>query len=202
LALPPPLSPYGPSLFHVSALRASIGYRGRTVMLRKLRRKVADFILGDDIVLFAPKRYIEALKLDDYSSMPDVMLAAATRRWFAACGQARVKMAMDEAKPMSVFLAQSSVLSLARIAHDVNAETASYHISGSVDGGKTLEDFLLVLTRKPHDDADWEEDAPPVEQVEEGGKIKSLTYRIRMHESFERWLQERAAERVSSGEAA
>lgn len=149
-------------------------------MLKKLRLKIADWLVGDDTVLFASKESNRILEEARYVDLPDDVLAAASRRWFHAIASV-LKERADESKiPVSVYTTQQAVLSLAKHLKDANADTGSFFVMGTVDGGATQEDFEVVVYRRPHDPEAWDDSAPPVETVEEDdGRITSLTYRIR-----------------------
>lgn len=122
-----------------------------TPIFAQARRRLADIILGKQTVLFTSRKNIELMEAGKYLELPDHALAAATRRWFHAIEAAHVVAAAGQNRPVTTMIAQHAVLALATYASKVNAETASFIMRGSIDGGQTERVFSVEFTRLPDD---------------------------------------------------
>lgn len=149
-------------------------------MFIKMRRWIAGKILGDETALYLSSNVKSLMEGHLYNELSDEQLAAVSRRWFAAIRTTINETAGEKNLPVIVYTTQSAVLSLAQHLKELNAETGTFLVKGTIDGGATTEDFEVVVTRHPHDPSRWDDDAPAVEQTEDAdGKITSLRYRIK-----------------------
>lgn len=146
-------------------------------MLKKVRRKVAGWLLGNETALFLPKDAIAKLENRDYLSLSDEQLAAVTRRWFSAITSVIEEEANQKNIPVTVMQNEYAVLGLAKFLKDVNADTASLSVRGTIDGGKTTEDFFVDIKRLPHDPERWTEPLGMTTKVEEDGRITEMHFR-------------------------
>lgn len=148
-------------------------------MFTKMRKWLAGKILGNETALYLSSDVESLMEGHLYCELSDEQLAAVSRRWFAAIRTTINETASEKNLPVIVYTTQSAVLSLAQHLKELNAETGTFSVKGTVDGGTTTEDFEVVFTRQPHDPSRWDDDAPAVEKIEdENGKITTLRYRI------------------------
>lgn len=164
-------------------------------MFAKLRRRVADFILGNQTVMFTSRANLDRMECGDYLALPDDVLGVATRRWFAAIEEAHRRAADKERRPVSTMTSQHAALSLATMAARANAETLEINIRGSIDGGKTDRIFRVVVTFPEEHDF-----GPLGVQMEtdpaDSDKITKLSLGFR-NPAYDDWKRERAREEVA-----
>jgi len=165
-------------------------------LFAKLRRNIADKILGNQTVLFTSKRNIDLIEAGDYLSLPDEVLAASTRRWFMAIEEAHVRRAKREQKPVTAMVAQHAVLALASYVNRVKAETAEFTVRGSVDGGQTEKVYRVQFS--VHDDYDFGE--PGVSREFAPGDPEKLTKLTLTFDNrdYDAWKARRAQEREAA----
>lgn len=111
----------------------------------KMRRKLASWVLGDQLALYMPARYCEAAEAD-VLAIPDAELAALTRHWFCQISQANGAMAAEEEKTLASFMAMHSALSIIRMAHEANATEYRATVTSATVKGADIGDWIVTAT--------------------------------------------------------
>lgn len=119
--------------------------------IKQIRRKVAGYILGEQVAFFAPAKDIADMEIGNYTQLSDEALAAASRRWFMAIERAHKINSEKEDRPVLVMTSQHAVLSLAKLADEINADNMTVAVRGTIDAYKTTKVFEISLKRLPDD---------------------------------------------------
>lgn len=91
-------------------------------MFNKLRRKLAGWILGEQVAAFAPKRITQQTKLDIFN-LSDAELGVLTRFHYYHIWQLSEKLAGQEKKDVNAYMKEHATLTLFRHAKELNADT-------------------------------------------------------------------------------
>ena len=110
------------SALHGRATDTGVKLEGR---VNKLRRRVASWVVGEQVALYLPTSDLEDAKRDNLA-LDDHALAAVTRHWFAVIRQASRDGAAEEDRPAIVYMTEHAHLTLVRNA--IEAGATSYVI--------------------------------------------------------------------------
>lgn len=118
-------------------------------MLIKLRRKIAGFILGDDTVFFINKKDNQLLKDLRYTDVPDDVVGKMFKHFTVIAGNFIDNDPKYKDRTFREAMISSSVLYLATEANRMNAASADFTVSGSLDGGKTEGQWAVRIEACP-----------------------------------------------------
>lgn len=126
-------------------------------MFAKLRRQVADFILGDQTVLFTNGRDHELLKASRYLEASDAAVGRMFKHHWAIASRFHAEKADKDGRTFRDAMISGSVLFLASEANKAKAGSADFTVTGSLDGGRTEGAWAVRVEQEP----DWHSDREP-----------------------------------------
>ncbi len=160
-------------------------------MFKKARRKIAGFILGDDTAMFVSKESAELLKSSAFLDASDEVIGKMYKYFWALVLENQNEHSKTQGMSFRAKMRSASVLYLASEMHKIKADSATYSVKGSIDGGKTYGAWAVRVEANPdYDDS-------PDGQQEVDGKIVSLTL---SHENpgYEEWRQKNEEKRQAA----
>lgn len=164
----------------------------RKPIFAKTRRKLADFILGGQTVLFVNSEQADLLKRLDYLAIDDETLGLIYRRNWAIIAKHFADQGLDEDRPFRSVMGSGCVLYLASEAAKANAEQADFIVTGSIDGGRTSGKWGVHVEQLPDDYPDVPDEIVRTDD----GRITKLGVSFK-NPGYRQWLMERQAARNS-----
>ncbi len=161
--------------------------------IRALRRKVADFILGDDTVLFTNGRDHDLLKQSRFLEASDEAVGRMFKHFWALASRHFADDAERDGRTFRDTMISGCVLFLASEAQKLKAASADYLVSGTLDGGRTEGRWAVRIEAAPNDGRE-ERGVEIVHATDDPEKIVSLSVTFG-NPGYERWKAENAARR-------
>ena len=118
--------------------------------INRLRRKIAGIVLGEQFAMYLPKDQMHIAKSGLYTDLPDDVLGAVTRYWFAVITKSNAEIAVKRKIPVTVFSTSQAVMSVIRYAIDANATNLEITQSGHI-AGQDIGVWKVTAERQPDD---------------------------------------------------
>jgi hypothetical protein len=167
----------------------------------KLRRHIADWVLGGQTVLFVSEDQAKLLEQQRFLDLDDDSLGKQFRRWVQMFSEFTAARATDENMSFRFAMASHSVLFLSTELRRRNAESAEFVIRGTVDGGKT-EGCYRVRVDQVADDYEFGHEAVEITHAPgEPDKITKMVLR-EQNPGYDAWLAGRTGDAASAQQAA
>jgi hypothetical protein len=162
--------------------------------LRKLRRSIADFILGDDTVLFTNGADHIALKESRFLDASDEAVGRFFKHFWAMRSRHAGDQAEKEGRTFKDVMLSGSVLYLASVAARTKADSADFAVSGSIDGGRTEGRWAVRVEACPDEPKRDPKEPEIICDPDDPAKIVSMTVTYE-NPGYEAWKAENAARR-------
>ncbi len=154
-------------------------------MFRTARRTIAGFILGDDAAFYASRADIERMKNSQFLELPDETIGKMFKHFWTTVCRTQDKDEKDKDMSFGAKMRCACVLYLSSEMNRAKANSATYTVKGSIDGGRTEGAWAV------HVEADPDYEQREEKQVEVDGKIVSLTV-TNDNPGYEEWRQKNA----------
>lgn len=160
--------------------------------LKKLRRTLADWIIGDDTVLFTNGRTHELLKSSQFLDASDESVGKMFKHFWAVTSAYRDNEANQKKLKFDHCMISGSVLFLASAAAKANAESADFTVYGSIDGGKTEGAWAVRIESDPDYEANGKESVEMTRDPHDPEKITRMCVTT-LNPEYDNWKAKRLA---------